>query len=466
MYQVDEKDKNNEFSQYITDSKENIFYSKLNEFEKLDENNLELIIEDLNNFIHYYLFKGEISSLSHKIQNLFELEKKDFDTLKAVYFLLDDDVRKFINSLPILLRNLSHSTQKENQEFRGIIRGRIDWNSTIKTRYSKGFNDPSLFICTPPSKFYDLEENQLLKFMLKEIIYLIKENLSFLSINENIESYKGFNLETLSNEKDWYNIIQNDFLIIKKALKKVYFDEISDVKDPKPKMIRKAKKNRNHLYHRLADVYKLYYDLFVLKDDNALMNLLEGKLIKAADPDKLFEIFIFLILFERLPEENRKIGLMRKGKTQGRKKEEMYSACCKNDDGTILRIYYQYTPEPLKKVSKYKEIIKDYDIRGKIRAPDIILEFKKGDKSRYRLIEVKNTSDTGYVPDSIYKVMGYYHDFAEILNDSAHTFCDDCPVVLVTWGGISLEDKKPPFEKPIIVLNGEEFIDNLDELIG
>ena len=47
-----------------------------------------------------------------------------------------------------------------------------------------------------------------------------------------------FNEETNSfpNEKDWYRIIQNNYSMVNKTLKKIYFDRISDVRYIKPKM--------------------------------------------------------------------------------------------------------------------------------------------------------------------------------------------------------------------------------------
>ena len=67
--------------------------------------------------------------------------------------------------------------------------------------------------------------------------------------------------------------------------------------------------------------------------------------------------------------------------------------------------------------------------------------------------------------DSVYKVMGYYKDFERILDNSDATFCDNCPVVLVTWGGIRIKNDYDPFGDSIIVLNRKEFLDSLDKLI-
>ena len=62
-----------------------------------------------------------------------------------------------------------------------MVKGRIDWGLTIKERYSRGFNDPTLFICKPASKMYDLPENQLLKFILNKI-QNFSGNIDFINI--------------------------------------------------------------------------------------------------------------------------------------------------------------------------------------------------------------------------------------------------------------------------------------------
>ena len=97
--------------------------------------------------------------------------------------------------------------------------------------------------------------------------------------------------------------------------------------------------------------------------------------------------------------------------------------------------------------------------------PYLLSSFEKDGKITYRIIEVKNSSSTNYVRDSVYKVMGYYKDFERILYNSDATFCDNCPVVLVTWGGIRIKKDYDPFGDSIIVLNRKEFLDSLQKLI-
>ena len=239
---------------------------KLDEFTKIDESNIDIILESIKEFLQLYLFKGNVSLNDDTVEDLFELSHEDLITLKAVHFLISDEVRNLIKILPQLVRNLAHSTQRETEIMRGNIRGRIDWGSTLKERYSQGFNDKSLFVCNPPSKFYDLEENQLLKFLLKRIRYLKENYLNFINP-------ETFDIEKVEKNKDWYTIVNDNVQVARLTLRKVYFNDISDVLI-KPKHLRKCMRNRNLLYHYVAKAYRLYEDLFVLENEDVLKELL------------------------------------------------------------------------------------------------------------------------------------------------------------------------------------------------
>ena len=465
MYQVEVKESSVEFLiesksidyQYSTGNPKKNKSKDLSDYENLSEDIIDKIYDEIREFVHLYLFSGEISTndLNIKLEDLFEMDDNDLITLKTVHFLLSDKVRDLIQILPVLLRNLSHSTKKEKEEFRGVVRGRIDWNATLKTRYAKGFNDPSLFVCSPPSKFYDLEENQLLKFVLRKIISLKNNYLDFVNYTKNDEE-NPFDIEKLSDEKNWYEIVGNNYKMAKKTLKKVYFNDISDIKVPKSKHIRKAFKNRNPLYHRIAEVYLLYEDLFINEDTKVLECLINDRLIRATNPHKLYEIYVFFSLVRALPDPD--LTVLSKG--------YKYFTFDELDDGTEVTIHYQHLPDDLREASEYKDILDNYDIRNSYRDPDIILEFEKDGIKTFRIVEVKNTSKTDYVRDSLYKVMGYYHDYEKILHNKKKTFTDKCPVVLVTWGGINIKEGCNPFEKDIIILNIDEFEYYLKKLVG
>lgn len=444
--------------------------SSLESFDKLTEENMDKFIDDVKDYIYLFLFKGEWSSLDKNIENLFDLSPDELNILKSVYFIMSPQVEKLINILPQLLRNLSHSTSKEKTEYHGIVRGRIDWNDTLKTRYSKGFNDPSLFVCTPSSKVYDLEENQLLKFLLNEIIFLKENYIDFIPDSDNNEdseeSEKKYDIK-----KDWYTLIFKKYKFCKKALNKVYFKDITDIHKVKSKHIRKALKNRNFLYHYVADAYILFEKLFIDEDEDTLKKFVNEIVIKAADPNKLYELYAFIFLIRALKnkalknkdsENGIKLYLLRK-----RREKESSLSVCYNDNGVKIRVYYQFTPTEFSKVSQYIKITKHYSLNASIRSPDLMIEFEKDGEIFYRIVEVKNTSKGDYIRSSIYKVMGYYKDFEDVKYTDKCNFTEYYPIVLLTMKGIKAKKDYDIFnEKGIIILNRDEFIDGLENLIS
>jgi hypothetical protein len=60
------------------------------------------------------------------------------------------------------------------------------------------------------------------------------------------------------------------------------------------------------------------------------------------------------------------------------------------------------------KSSVYKEIFSEYDLTASIRRPDITALLSGTENNQTIIIEVKRTSDKGYITDSVYKTLGYY----------------------------------------------------------
>lgn len=394
-----------------------------------DSNTKLKIINELKDYLQLYLFKGN-GFPENGINKLFNLRENELNTLKSVHFLLSNQLNEFIEILPQLMRNLAHSTSKEKVITKGVIRGKIDWNTTFKTRYSYGYNDSSLFVCTPPSKSYDLCENQLLKFVLRKIVYLFEDTLSFI------------NLEI--NESDnWHEEVKLKYFKAKKTLKNVYFNEISDVNLIRPKTLRKAFMHRNQFYKTLANLYRLYDDLFISNDLDVLKSIVETQLLKPASDDTLYELYTFFKLVDKL--EVKELGLLMP----------------KNDYAVLgdygnceVKIYYQELPKDDFSYSKYKETFKNYDINVNLRRPDILIEFN----GSYRIVEVKRTSNPNYIRNSVYKVLGYLNDFNQV------KFSKNILGVIVVWDGINISSKYA-FSNEILILNKNEFIDKLDMIL-
>lgn len=400
-----------------------------------DRNN---VLQDIKEFLTLYLFKEGVPQLKNSIEHLFNLTPNEVNYLKIVHFILSKEVNDFVDILPTLIPNLSHSTQKELIEYKGIVRGYIDWNVTYKNRFSKCFNDHSTFMCSPVSKSYDLEENQLLKFIIEKIIFMVRE-LSIRELENNIQGTEY-----------WKDIIRKRFLNVKKASKNLYFNEISSVKIIKPKAIRKTFNHRNKLYLYVFKVYKLYESLFIKEDKKVIIDLIKKQILEPLNNDQLYEIYVFFKLIDGFPnKENLKLGLL--------KPENDYSAKYSTNEESIT-IYYQNVPEIFKKESKNKEIFNSYNLDISSRRPDIIIEFEKNGIYSYRIIEVKRTKAKYYIVNSVYKVLAYIYDFKKIET------VKNLPSVLVVWNGIKIQSKKA-YDNEVIILNKEEFLLNIENII-
>lgn len=395
------------------------------------------------------LYKESQANIQDQIEKITGLTSEELQILKIINFLLSDEVKELIDILPPLMRNLAHSTRKETIECRGMVRGRIDWGLTLKERYSHGFNDPSLFICKPASKMYDLPENQLLKFILNKII----------KSGDNIEFLPILTEDTLdeSEVNNYVDIIQARRSAVRNILKHVQFRNITLPPFVQPKTLQRTKNHRNRNYQPVVKCYELYENIFIINSPDALQKLIEKQLLEPLNNDKLYELYILFKILEKLEQKGGKIsiGLLKPGQ-----KPTPYAAQYQDENETI-NIYYQKMPGRCWKYSKYKEIFKLYKgVQVNSRRPDIILEFIKNNNYSYSLIEVKRTQNRDYIVDSVYKVIGYLSDFKKC-------FPNKKPIdgVLVVWNGIQIKDWVGALEKSVLILSEPDLNKGLNKIL-
>lgn len=435
---------------YVWES-DNNFYN----FKNLNDFNRNYYISEIKKFFNKYLYDGAVSLSTDDLINLFGLSEKELFVLRSSHFLINPNVDLFFQYLPYLLRNLYHSTNNVNFESQGIIRGNIDWNGTIKNRYSTGNVDHSIFICSNPLKNYDLIENKILKFLLKQVIFMFEVYLDFIKTpNEHI------NLDYLSEDSvSWYAKAEVKYQLSKYSIKNVYFDKIGNLDFVSLIDINKLRSSRNPLYHNLGEVFELYEKLFINEDDECLIDLIQNQLIIASNNDKLYEIYVLFNIISYLEEicvENTfKIGLFYKNNNK--------PISARLSDNSIIKIYYQNS-KPFQDNSYYRKLTEnnEFNFKTSIRIPDIIIEIIKEGISYFRIIEVKNSSEPKTMNKSFYKVLGYYKDFESV------NFTKNIPIIVVNWNGSSIDKKQKEkiFEQDVIFFNKEEFSENIEKLIS
>ena len=424
-------------------------------YDELNEENKDHYISEMIEYLYIYLYKGNISFKSEDIIHLFNLSKEELTTLKAVHFLLSCEIRKLFINMPHLLRNLAHSTNREDVEYRGIIRGNINWNKTIKTRISQGFNDSSLFVCSPPLKHYDLDENKILKFLLREIVSLFEDSLDFINSKEsNLDFSKLYNIN-----ESWHDLADYIYQQSIITLRNVYLNDVEDVEDISAFALDKAFTHRNPLYHDVAKAYELYEKLFIMDDLECLKELIEKQVLAVSDNDTLYELYIFAKMIKYLEE----VSLDNSFEISIYYKDHNNPVVGKLNDGNEVKIWYQNVPQTFSDNSLYLKLTQDkkYGFKTAVRRPDLIVEVIKEGISYFRIVEVKNSSKDKYMRNSFYKILGYCRDFKGV------NFTNSIPFVLVDWNGseISKDDENIIFnQEKIIVLNKREFEKNIMKL--
>ena len=420
---------------------------------ELNDDNRDEYISKIQKYLNRYLLEGNSSFHSDDIMNFFCLEDNELLILKATHFLLSKEVEDLFALIRNLFRNFSHSTNKVDVECQGIIRGNVNWSKTIKARYSRGLNDKSLFVCSPPFKNYDLDENRILKFLFKNIIYLYESILRFKSsVNDS-----PVDLDRLYQESgNWYDSVEKIYILSNLFIHSIYFDGVSDMDFVSPEALKKAQNHRNPIYHQVARVYELFEKIFIIDDKDFLKDLVQNQLIIASDNNTLFEIYTLFELISKLEEKaakDVKIHLYFKNN-----KTEQVSAIL--PDETVINVFYQNNPSIFNEVSIYKGLNGAFNYETQVRRPDIIIKILKGGESYFRIIELKNSSDPEYMRKSLYKVLGYYKDFEEV------PFAENIPIVVVNWKGSKINEDviDDILNQKVIFFNKDEFLENMDLL--
>ncbi len=177
----------------------------------------------------------------------------------AAYFLADTqpgrDVHAFVTgTLPLLLRQLQRTTQRERVAFQGQVRGRVDWPATTKARAQQEAN-PALFICRPPHRQHDTPENQLLKFLLTAVAQLIPQ------INP-VMLAAGRWTAGGASEPDWLARRTNDIRThLRAAQANIRLRQVKAPDKITPRHLIKARASKTELYGQVADLYGRYHHI-------------------------------------------------------------------------------------------------------------------------------------------------------------------------------------------------------------
>ena len=379
------------------------------------------------------------------ITNLTRLTKRDIRLLADIRFLLSDDVKKLLNdTAPKIVSRLSKASITEKITERSRIQGRIDWSKTYGIRAAAG-GDESLYVYSKRAQMFDLPENRLFLFVIKQI-YNSARRIS----TDDFSSLTWYS-ETSEGDK-WINRITLIAAKTARFLRNPYIAGIGQLHELSEKIIEQTKHARASYYRELAEVAER---LSYCQDNPAvfLHETLKGNILEPLNKDTLYEI---AVLF-KIIENAMKCGWIETH--AGLIGSSTRTVCTLKRTDCTLRVFYQKLPEVFASNSKYGILMSEYGLSDKLRRPDIILSLEKDDSTIYFIIEVKRSARRSYLVDGAYKLLGYLKDFEGIRTESINL-----KGFLVGWKGI--QPIKYDENKEVQLFTWESLDEGLGELLS
>ena len=357
------------------------------------------------------------------------LSDQEFNLLRRLHFGLSDAVSKFLEvHVPAFLRNIPSTTEHNLEERRGSPRGRVDWSRTFTRRAQLG-DDPTRFVTRPIERTADSGAGRLVGLMLAKIAanatWLTRRSIPELA-REQLELSRTAALRHLAVLKSRGVRVPNS----------ISLREIGPLRRARRADISAA-----------VLLFDLQVNLLEQANENLLRALLRERQMVPENCDDLFEVWALLTLVERHLNEGWQItdAQLIGAETGPRRPRFTLSRM----DETVS-IYYQTVPASMASSSVYKEIFKEYDLTASIRRPDITASINGPYKSQTIIIEVKRTSDKGYITESVYKTLGYLSDFKRTVGP------DSPQAILLVWNGIRPVATRSP-TSPIHILTAQEY---------
>lgn len=247
-----------------------------------------LNIENLDELldIHFLLSGRKLSS---------EVERRPTQLRVDVPVTMDIGVMDFTSLLQRRLRRLHTTTERETRVFEGELRGRVDWQETIKTRYRAGNPDELTFACQLTEETIKTPKN----LVLWELLTTIRDSHS-----------RAVDLIEDESEAAWFDPWQSESGLqnnLDAGLTDVHLSELEDVDvQVSDRMVRTVSEARSPLYREAANLLAWYrqlkrYDI----DPNEAQSLL-GRQLFYPDPERedydevptLFELYWVFKLLE------------------------------------------------------------------------------------------------------------------------------------------------------------------------
>lgn len=234
------------------------------------------------------------------------LDIENIGTLLEIYFVLSEDigsdetpsVAEFVDKLRERIRRIKTEVQRSSAVQRGEVRGRIDWNETVKLRCRNPETPDTRFVCTEAHVQYQLPENLVLARLLDRIKEIVSGPLA--SVLEAPDGYEWLGVWASGNGQEGSESGLAEWLA-RFTADNVYLERVDASQTTVTgRTLQAVRQSRRPLYRNAASLLDIYRRVTSREVDQELArDLLSEFFIGPGDPEALFELYwVFRILSE------------------------------------------------------------------------------------------------------------------------------------------------------------------------
>jgi hypothetical protein len=293
---------------------------------------------------------------------LLKMPSREIQTVAQLQFLASGELGVLLQQLPFLVRRLATTTTSEEEWSAERVRGAIQWSKTVSMRAATGL--PHMFVTEPARRAFQTPENELLVFLLDEVVRLGKLSGWYQSGAQGIGRLFAERVQTAER---WRHV---------RMLASV---ERRPVTAQRLARIRSGRHRRR--YTAALDAWAVHRALVGTMDRSAIRRAVERHgLVTRSDPT-LFELVCTFEVIDAIkaagwtPTPLRLLeGSLRMTATRGRE---------------TLMLHYQHTPYALRRGSRYGLVQRSHAIQVGGLIPDLVLHRPALGVDQWLLIEVK-----------------------------------------------------------------------------
>ncbi len=305
----------------------------------------------------------------------------------------------FTEILPQLLDVLSSERVGEVSIVGPGLRGNPDWSKTSVGRIS-GKLAKTHYASRLPTRSFQLPENLLVRWLVGSVsntIAMIEDRIGSGAIPDRLIEIRTACGEAFAHH--WFKQVQPPIV-------------------PAVHMFAAAKLQRNPAYRMAANLAERRSSRLGAGSTARwlrTLDLLRANWLAPAGTDNLFELYALTLVLDVLEKELSlgapiEFGLARPGRS--------HVALFDHAKIGKVRVFFDQSPHVvLGTSSRYREIVSSHTgALGSARRPDVTVARygSEGAKPTVLLFEVKETRDSAYTSDSIYKAMGYAFDYSSL----------------------------------------------------